>query len=246
MSPALAPASRRKAPPSYRFHQSSGQAVVTLNGKDFYLGTHGTTESRHAYAQLIAEWSASDRQIMPVGTEKQLLTVSHIIAGFLVHAEAYYVTYDGQPATELNSYRQALRPLEKLYGTRPARKFGPLALAATRQAMIEMGWARTRACNQTFTPPDHLCPATSPEGKRESYTAFIARLTPEARCELAKWRREHHWHPHQLRHNAATSIRREFGLEFSKVILGHRSLGMTEMYAEADQEKAQEVVRRIG
>jgi site-specific recombinase XerD len=56
----------------------------------------------------------------------------------------------------------------------------------------------------------------------------------------------HSWHPHQLRHNAATYIRREFGVEFSKVILGHQSLDMTQIYAEADQEKAREVVRRIG
>lgn len=32
-----------------------------------------------------------------------------------------------------------------------------------------------------------------------------------------------HWHPHQLRHNAATALRREHGIEVARVILGHRS-----------------------
>ena len=54
------------------------------------------------------------------------------------------------------------------------------------------------------------------------------------------------WHPHRLRHNAATVIRREFGLEVAKIILGHKSVAVTEIYAEADERKAQEAMRRIG
>jgi hypothetical protein len=30
--------------PSYRLHKGSGQAVVTLSGKDIYLGVHGSEE----------------------------------------------------------------------------------------------------------------------------------------------------------------------------------------------------------
>ena len=36
---------RKNKLPSYRFHKGSGQAVVTLSGKDIYLGVHGTEES---------------------------------------------------------------------------------------------------------------------------------------------------------------------------------------------------------
>ena len=39
---------RRKNLPSYRLHKPTGQAVVTLNGKDHYLGRHGTRESKDA------------------------------------------------------------------------------------------------------------------------------------------------------------------------------------------------------
>ena len=40
-------------PPSYCLHKASGQAVVTIDRKDRYLGVHGTSESRLRYDQLI-------------------------------------------------------------------------------------------------------------------------------------------------------------------------------------------------
>lgn len=54
------------------------------------------------------------------------------------------------------------------------------------------------------------------------------------------------WHPHQLRHNAATFLRKEFGLETARIILGHRSAAITTIYAEADQQKAIEAMLRVG
>jgi integrase len=54
------------------------------------------------------------------------------------------------------------------------------------------------------------------------------------------------WHPHQLRHNAATLYRREHGLEIARVLLGHKHAAITEIYAEADRERAIEVVAKIG
>lgn len=55
-----------------------------------------------------------------------------------------------------------------------------------------------------------------------------------------------HWHPHQLRHNKATEIRREAGLDAARVVLGHRSPQITETYAEIDVNKAAEVMARLG
>jgi integrase len=54
------------------------------------------------------------------------------------------------------------------------------------------------------------------------------------------------WHPHQLRHNAATYFRREHGLEVARVLLGHKHAAITEVYAEADKARAVEVVAKIG
>ena len=62
-------------------------------------------------------------------------------------------------------------------------------------------------------------------------------------CDLAK---VFAWHPHQLRHNAATFLRKEFGLDGARVILGHRSPAITDLYAELDREKALDVMAWYG
>jgi integrase len=54
------------------------------------------------------------------------------------------------------------------------------------------------------------------------------------------------WHPHQLRHNAATRLRREYGIEVARIILGHRSAAVTEVYAEMDLAKAEQVMAEVG
>jgi integrase len=61
-----------------------------------------------------------------------------------------------------------------------------------------------------------------------------------------EWRRTHQWHPHQLRHNYATRIRKEFGVEAARILLGHRSTAVTELYAEIDRGRVQEIVSKVG
>ena len=63
---------------------------------------------------------------------------------------------------------------------------------------------------------------------------------------MAAWRKDHRWHPHQLRHNAATELRREFGLEAARIILGHHSVAITEVYAEKDEQQALEAMAKVG
>ncbi len=45
----------RSVQPAYQFH-ISGQARVTLDGRDFYLGPHGSEESYARYCALLAEY----------------------------------------------------------------------------------------------------------------------------------------------------------------------------------------------
>jgi len=59
-------------------------------------------------------------------------------------------------------------------------------------------------------------------------------------------KKKHRWHPHQLRHNAATYLRKEFGLEAARIILGHPSTAVTEIYAEKDEQQAVEAIMKIG
>ena len=54
------------------------------------------------------------------------------------------------------------------------------------------------------------------------------------------------WSPHRLRHNAATRLRREHGIELARIILGHSSAFTTEIYTEADRQQAIEVMAKIG
>jgi hypothetical protein len=49
--------------PSYRHHRPSGLAVVTLNGRDRYLGIWNTEASRQEYERLIGEWLANGRRL---------------------------------------------------------------------------------------------------------------------------------------------------------------------------------------
>ena len=74
--------------------------------------------------------------------------------------------------------------------------------------------------------------------------------TPEQRKAKAakrnEWRAAHIWHPHQLRHNAATWLRKEFGIDVARIILGHTSDTMTAVYAERDRQKARDVMAKVG
>lgn len=54
------------------------------------------------------------------------------------------------------------------------------------------------------------------------------------------------WHPNQLRHSAATEIRRRFGLEAAQTVLGHARADVTQVYAERDHALAADVMGKIG
>ena len=76
--------------------------------------------------------------------------------------------------------------------------------------------------------------------------AAKAKRRADARVKGSKWRKIHTWHPHQLRHTAATTFRREGDFEAAKIILGHRTDSMTQHYAERDNAKAEKIVGKIG
>jgi hypothetical protein len=120
--------------PSYRLHKPTGLAVVRLNGRDFYLGKHGSPESKIEYRRLISEWLANHQQ--PLGPTQNgasdgghgnVFTINELIVRYWDFAGTYYVKND-QPTRELNNLREAIRPLATLYGPTAAAEFGPLAL----------------------------------------------------------------------------------------------------------------------
>lgn len=108
-----------------------------------------------------------------------------------------------------------------------------------RDCYVKDGYCRAvvRACELAFGMPKEL--------------RNIDRSLPEAekkrlRKLASEWRAKHGWSPNQLRHSAATEIRRQFGLEAAQVALGHSSADVTQVYAERDWALAAAVARRIG
>lgn len=391
--------SRQTRVPSYRRHKPSGQAVVTLNGRDCYLGPFGTDASKQEYDRIVGEWQANGRTLPHDVRGPSGLLINELILAYWEFAETYY-RKNGEPTTELGSIREALRPLKRLYGSTAASDFGPRSLKACREAMISTKLARSvinnrvsrikrmykwatenelvppsayhglqavaslkkdrsaaretlpvgpapeehiaavlpllprqlqamvnlqlltgmrpgevrlmRACDLdtrdkvwTYTPVSHktehfgrsrvvvLGPRAqaiiqpffkadvsaylfspkdaeadrSKERRRKRHTP----MTPSQAARKPKRNRrraprEHfdknsyggairracekaevpQWHPHQLRHNAATRFRREGGLEEAQILLGHKYADVTQIYAERDQERATRLIARIG
>ncbi len=77
----------------------------------------------------------------------------------------------------------------------------------------------------------------------EHYSVASYRKAIQAACRKAGVAT---WHPHQLRHTAATKIRKRFGLEASRVILGHADVRAAQIYAKQDRDRCVEVMRLIG
>lgn len=71
--------------PSYRLHKPTGQAVVTLNGKDHYLGKWNTKPSKAEYNRLIGEWLAGDTYL-PSGND---LTMAEVCVAYWRYAKGY-------------------------------------------------------------------------------------------------------------------------------------------------------------
>ena len=125
--------------PKYRKHKASGQAVVTLNGRDHYLGPHGSSASKAFYDRLIAEWLIQGRTAKAPTVEA--ITVTILAARYLRYAKGYYLK-DGKCTRVVPAIKQSIKYLRDWYGASPASEFGPLALKAVRQKMIDDGLSR--------------------------------------------------------------------------------------------------------
>lgn len=95
--------SRRPRQPSYRLHKARGSAVVTINGRNHYLGKYNSPESYEKYARLIAQWQANGKELAALTApgSNDDLTVSGLVLRYLDFASGYYKDYGSQHLGEI-------------------------------------------------------------------------------------------------------------------------------------------------
>lgn len=91
-------------------------------------------------------------------------------------------------------------------------------------AVVSYARAIRRGCESAFPPPADMADAE----------------------QVRQWRKAHHFHPHQLRHTAATELRKTHGLEAAQVVLGHKAIAATQIYAEKNNEQAMRIMAEVG
>ena len=158
------PRPKAKAP-ALRYH-ISGKSVVTLNGRDFYLGMHDRPETLAKYAVLIKHYQENglmlpdDFDIDAMGGDVQSILqtnlaatpsnqeaepnlVRHITANYREHAKSVYAT----SKSELARILQVCDELDTHTGDTLASAFGPRLLREQRKRWVESGKARNY-CNR--------------------------------------------------------------------------------------------------
>jgi hypothetical protein len=114
--------------PKYRKHKQSGQAIVTLSGRDFLLGPHGTKTSHIEYDRLIMEWLASGRS-PSFGNPADSFSITELVVDYAQHVKS---TEGIGPNSEFHRIPRVLRPVRRLYGNTPAVEFGVVQFKAIR------------------------------------------------------------------------------------------------------------------
>ena len=148
-----------------------------------------------------------------------------ILRPYLLRGTEEYCFSPAESERERLQLRHERRKIPIGYGNRPEsnRKRRPKRSATMCYTPGSYRRAIHRACERAFPPPKDM-----PKEKHR------------------EWHKEQRWSPNQVRHTAATEIRRKFGLEAAQVALGHAYADVTQIYAERDNAAAANVMRQIG
>jgi len=135
---------RKPKLPQIRFHKTTRQEYVRLDGKMVYLGPATPNDVplsvKRRYDEAIGRWLAG-QTADPLG-----ITVDELAIRDFEHARQHY-RKNGDETCEVTSIRSALRLLVKADGTTRVQEFGPLRLQSIRARMIAAGWRR-KSINQ--------------------------------------------------------------------------------------------------
>ena len=154
--------------PKYRKHRASGQAVVTLSGRDIYLGPHGTKASKKNYDLVTTQWLTNGRTF---NTPAPDISVVELLAKFRRHAVGHY-RKNWRPTRSIGNIDDAVRPLRLLYGREAVCDFGPLKLQAIPRANSSLNSPKLVASSPEMMISKHsttngrlsgACPIPPPE-----------------------------------------------------------------------------------
>jgi integrase len=123
--------------------------------------------------------------------------------------------------------------------------FSPRRAQAERNAIKRL--ARESKVQPSQVNRGKRRPKKQPGERYDTKSYFHAvRYAIERAVEAGVLTREQYWHPHQLRHNYATVVRRSKGLDAARALLGHRTVSQTAEYAELDASLAGVVAAELG
>jgi integrase len=186
-------------------------------------------------------------------TELQLLTGMRAGEAMLMRAIDLTMTsavWTYRPATHKNRHRGRERVIflgpQAQAVVKPFLTTNLEAYLFSPRAYVEAMRARRTLARVTKRTPSELNRRRKAKPKRkpgERYTRRSYRVAVVRACQKAG---VPPWSPLQLRHTAATRIRAQFGLEAAKAILGHTRVETSQIYAERDLGRAEEIMREIG
>jgi integrase len=184
-------------------------------------------------------WRGKTR-VVAIGPRAQAL-----LRKFFTSDPDNYLFNPRRAVEEVNAERAAKRKTPRwpshLRHNAARRKTKPKRTPKGRYTRVSYGQAIDRACDRAFPPKGDLARRV-----KESVAKWWARLSEEQRERVKVWRKEHRWHPNQLRHSYATKARKLFSLEHAGAALGHSKMSVTEVYAERDAGLAAAVAAKIG
>lgn len=134
--------------PTYRLHKRTGRAIITVRDqtgarRDILLpGAFDSAESRHAYDEQLALIRTNKGRLPSPEVTGGDLTVTELLLRYMSeHVEGYYIdTQTGEPSREQRNIRDALKPLNRLFGSTPAARFSPSQFRLLRDACISGTW----------------------------------------------------------------------------------------------------------
>jgi integrase len=148
-----------------------------------------------------------------------------VVRPFLNRPVEAFLFSPGEAEAERREVQHKARKTPLSCGNKPGsnRVRKPCKAAGERYDSGNYAHAIAQACRRAWPVPAGLNPA-----------------------EAKQWQEEHNWHPHQLRHTAATNLRKQFGLDVAAIMLGHTRCDVTQVYAEVNHDRAKGIAAKVG